>query len=573
MLLSKVRIENFRGITTLEIDLDPTTVLIGENNVGKSTVLDALSVCLSRGLGRRSAPFSEYDFHLADGAAQPAQAPTIRLTLTFQESKEQEWPNEIAQTFVGAIQSLDDGRQQLTFRVQSQYDEATRDFPVEWSFLDLKDNPLPGARNARLVPDLQQLAPLFFLAALRDASQHFSARAPFWAPFTKNVSIGEQKRSELEAQIQAVNQAVLEAHEPFAVVKDQLARTGTLMPLANTDPVSIEAIPLRIFDLLTRTQVKLASRSGAKLPLTTHGSGTQSLTVIFLFQAFLQAQLRESFTADSAPILALEEPETHLHPSAIRALWETLFAMEGQKIITTHSGDLLGAVPLSSVRRLARKNGVVQVFRVGDATLDERDQQKVSYHIRAKRGALLFARCWLLVEGETEFTAIPELGRLLGFDFELAGIACVEFAQCGLRPLIRVARDLGIEWHVLADGDPAGGTYVQTAMALLGPDSSNERVTRLSVRDFEHAMWNAGFSYVYADAVDTAHQGLVTALPGTPEHASQTIEAAVKSTSKPNMAYAVLAAAANALPFGPPAIPVELKQAIETVIRLARAAD
>ena len=40
----------------------------------------------------------------------------------------------------------------------------------------------------------------------------------------------------------------------------------------------------------------------------------------------------------------------------------------------------------------------------------------MAYHVRAKRGALLFARCWLLVEGETEFTLLPELARLLGHE-------------------------------------------------------------------------------------------------------------------------------------------------------------
>lgn len=573
MLLSKLQIENFRGIASLEIDLDQTTVLIGENNAGKSTVLDALNTCLSRGLSRRATPFTEYDFHLANEKAQPSQAPPIRLTLCFQEAKEQEWPKEIAQTFPGAIQSRDDGRQQLTFRVESRYDQTTRDFAVEWSFLDLNENSLPGARAPRLVTDLQQLVPLFLLGALRDASQHFSARAPFWAPFTRNISIDDEKRLELEAQIEAVNSAVLEAHQPFVVVKDQLARTGRLLPLAEVDPVSIEAIPLRIFDMLTRTQVKLAARSGARLPLAMHGSGTQSLAVIFLFQAFLQSRLRDAFTPYSSPMLALEEPETHLHPSAVRALWDTLHSMEGQKVIATHSGDLLAAVPLTNVRRLARKNGVVSVFKVNPDTLSERDHQKVSYHIRAKRGALLFARCWLLVEGETEFTLLPELARLLGFDFELSGIACVEFAQCGLRPLIRVAQDLGIEWHVMADGDPAGAKYVQTAEGLRGTDPAADRVTRLSEPTVEHAMWNAGFAYVYAGEVDAAHRGFITSAPNTQQHADETIKAALASTSKPQMAYAVLEAAAGSAPCGPPRIPDQIRSVIETVVRLAKAAD
>ena len=60
-------------------------------------------------------------------------------------------------------------------------------------------------------------------------------------------------------------------------------------------------------------------------------------------------------------------------------------------------------MPLKSIRRLARKNGEIQVFRLGEKTLTDKDERKIGYHVRAKRGGLLFARCWLLIEGESEF--------------------------------------------------------------------------------------------------------------------------------------------------------------------------
>lgn len=65
MKISKVRIENFRGLRELELDFDSTTtILIGENNSGKTSVLDALRLCL-RELGpRRRVVFDSFDFHL-----------------------------------------------------------------------------------------------------------------------------------------------------------------------------------------------------------------------------------------------------------------------------------------------------------------------------------------------------------------------------------------------------------------------------------------------------------------------------------------------------------------------------
>lgn len=566
MILKTFEIESFRGIAKLTLELDRTTVLIGENNSGKTSVLEALHICMNRGLSRRATPFSEYDFHLATEDAEPADAPPIVLTLTFEESQKDEWPDEIAQAFPNAIQTLDDDRQRLSFRVTAKYDKATRDFAVEWSFLDKAGSPLPTAKQAKLVTDLQQLAPVFLLTAVRDASQHFQTKSALWGPFTKNPQISDEKQKEIEEQIEQINQSVLDSHKPFEVIKDRIAQTGKLVPLANKDLVSVEAVPARIFDMLARTQVKLGARTGARLPIAQHGAGTQSLAVLFLFEAFLQSRLADAYDKHSEPILALEEPESHLHPSAVRALWSTLDKLAGQKIIATHSGDMLAAVPLKAIRRLARRNGKVEVFRVLDATLDARELQKVTYHVRAKRGALLFARCWLLVEGETEFTMLPELARALGHDFDLAGVCCVEFAQCGLKPLIKTAQDMGIEWHLLADGDKSGGDYAKTATGLLGGDPAADRITSIAEPDIEHCLWHGGYKSVYESAVDKYHKAMVKSAPGTAQYPTEVIGAAIKSTSKPYLSYEIIAEVAKA---GSPGVQATLKTGIEAAIKLA----
>ena len=86
MLLSKLKIENYRGIKDLELTLGEITVLVGENNCGKTTVLHALRACLQtlRSSGRTS-PFDEFDLHFASRTSAPTTAPPIVITLTFEE--------------------------------------------------------------------------------------------------------------------------------------------------------------------------------------------------------------------------------------------------------------------------------------------------------------------------------------------------------------------------------------------------------------------------------------------------------------------------------------------------------
>lgn len=567
MLLTQITIKNFRGIEALTIPFEKCTVLIGENNTGKTSVLEAVHTCLSRNLSRKVVPFGEYDFHLTSENPEPSSAPPIEIDFAFVETEEDEWPDAIVQGLDKAVQVRADNKQEVRFRIVAAYDPAIKDFTLEWSFLDLNNVELPTAKNPRIVAELQQLNPAFFLAAVRDAGQHFQSRSPFWGPFTKNPQIDEQTRTDLEQQIEAINQSVLNSHTPFNEVKTQVAKTGSLVPLAAADLVSVEAIPARIFDMLSKTQVKLAAKSGAKLPITQHGAGTQSLSVLFLFEAFLNARLAEAYDKDSEPLLALEEPESHLHPSAVRSLWDVLQSLKGQKIVATHSGELLAAVPLNSIRRLARKAGRVEVFQVKAGTLTPDDERKIAYHVRAKRGNLLFAKSWLLVEGESEFWFLPEAARLLNFDFELEGVCCVEFAQCGLAPLIKLATDLGIEWHVFADGDPAGQKYATTARGFLGSTPEAQRLTLLAKKDIEHAMWSHGYSAVYDSAVGVPQRAHITGAAGTPDHADQTIRMAISSTSKPHLAIAAIEAARQA---GSPGLPSMIKAAITTTVSNAR---
>jgi putative ATP-dependent endonuclease of OLD family len=71
----------------------------------------------------------------------------------------------------------------------------------------------------------------------------------------------------------------------------------------------------------------------------------------------------------------------------------------GQKIISTHSGDLLSEVPLEAITRLYKRDGVTVASRLKDVSLEPDDLRKFNFHIRHARGELLFARCWILGEG------------------------------------------------------------------------------------------------------------------------------------------------------------------------------
>ncbi len=498
MQLTRVHIRNYRGLKDVQVDLDTQTVLIGENNSGKTTFLTALQVCLEKLRSQQSSVFDSYDCHLPEATSEPHSVDPIEITLKFEELKPGEWSDDLIQELVGLSQLDAEDRNSLTLQVTSSHQAADGgEVRPDWAFLDLEGNPLTTheARRRSSLAVVRNCAPVFYLSALRDAGRHFNERGKFWRTFLRDSGIEPEEKAEIKAEIQSLNDLIIRSHGSFGKVRDKLRKVAEVVP-SGADDVSIDPIPARIFDLLTRTQVSLSTIGGAQIPLGNHGEGTQSLAVLRLFEAYLSIQ-----TSFGEPILALEEPEAHLHPNAIRALLRTLGDLPGQKVIATHSGDLLAEVDISNVRRFARTAAGIEVFRLHEKTLDEQDLRKFNYHVRRFRGELLFARCWLLCEGETDVTLLSESARLLGHDLEAHGIRCVELAHIGVETLVKVANDLGIRWHLLADGDDAGKQYCSSVLGHLGGDEESERVSLLPARHIEEFLCQNGYHAIYSDNI------------------------------------------------------------------------
>nr|QNO41448.1 DNA replication and repair protein RecF [Methanosarcinales archaeon ANME-2c ERB4]QNO41950.1 DNA replication and repair protein RecF [Methanosarcinales archaeon ANME-2c ERB4]QNO48278.1 DNA replication and repair protein RecF [Methanosarcinales archaeon ANME-2c ERB4] len=568
MKLKKVTIENFRGLQKVDLELDETTVLIGENNTGKTSILEAVRLCLGRTLSRSGSVFEEYDYYLKDRNAQPGEAGSMVLTFRFYEDEGEEWEEDLARDLDDVIVFNDELRT-ISFRVTSGFDEATKDFVTDWEFLDAKDKPLsPKTKQPRILNRFQQFCPVFYLSATRDAVKDFGPRSLFWAPFLRNPDIDPQVREALERELSELNEKIIDAHQSLKDVSTNLMKTGQVVSLGKKHQVTIEALPGRAFDALSRAQVSISGTTGAPLPLGRHGAGTQSLSVMFLFESFLKEMLTKSYDAASSPIMTLEEPEAHLHPSAIRTLWKSLHGMKGQKIIATHSGDLLAEVPLKSIRRLCRNDGGVELRKIQIENLTDNEQRKLLFHIRYARGELFFARCWVLVEGETEHHILTCLAEMMGegYDLEKYGVRVVTTKHVGIEVLLKVADDLGIAWHCLADGDNSGQIEAQKVKAALAGRRKSEHLAVLPDDNIEIYLCKNGFGNIYESHISPQKHAQVMADHGTTEYWKQVVKAKDR-TPKPQIALEVAEKMGSRSIDG---APEELKDVIKAAINLAK---
>jgi putative ATP-dependent endonuclease of OLD family len=360
MRITRLRLENFRSIKNLDIELGDTTVFIGPNNAGKTAILDAVRIALTRRWGQRGTGFTEYDVHLATEADDPKASAGIVIEMRAEETADGEWPEELQQELDEIIQTDPaTGRSSISLRVGWAWGAADGSFQPSWAFLNAARAPLI-ARSARRtnLDRFWQYVPVFYLGALRDAEDEFSSRSQFWGRLLKAMEIPTALESKVQRVLDLLNKKLLRADPRLAKIAETLSGATRVAARDRDGSVDLRLVPLKSWDLLSKAEIILRNEPDWPwLPLQRHGQGLQSLSVIFLFRAFVEHLLAELYEAESAPVLALEEPETHLHPQAARTLWNHVNALPGQKLITTHSPYFVQHVPFRDLRlvRLTEK--------------------------------------------------------------------------------------------------------------------------------------------------------------------------------------------------------------------------
>jgi len=550
MRLTHLRIERFRGIPLLEMSLDPVTVVIGENNHGKTSLFDVLGLCLARRSKPSDDRFREGDFfrRSADGTLDP-----IRIVLTFTEDLD---AGSQDAAFDPAFVRAPDGSRLLRAEFVGEYGDRS----VTRRFVDAEGVPISPQPDPSLFHLLRNLHPVLLLRFTHEGAESGSVRAPERAGGSER-----RGRRSLEARVEKVYRDLTHTRGPLPTSEIARGLRAARRLFGRSDPSTGDDAPMHRMLAEILTDPGELGLGDTERPFRVRaGSGTHSVGILLVLGAMLEVRGDEALPEGATPIIAIEEPAAHLHPILLASTWDVIESLRAQIVVTTNSSELLSSAPMRSLRRLVRRAHEIDVRSLGAETLGTADLRRLRYHIRAKRGGVLFARCWLLVEGESEFWLMTHLAHVLGRDLDAEGVRCVEFAQCGVTPLVKLANDLGIEWHLLADGDESGTAYAREARHHLDALPPERRVTQLSERDVERCLWEHGFEDVYREAAGTSPRGDHRRAPQSPH---QIIAKAVRKKSKPHLALLV---AEQCAVRGPASIPPPLRGVIETSVALAR---
>lgn len=449
-----VRICGFRGISNIEIALPRVTVLLGQNNAGKTSVIKALQLAI----GDYSRYLSDEDFHISeDGKRQEAITVDIRLIPVADKARASEFSEEWQQELGAKIQAEADGKQYVAIRTTAKPDRVKGGYIIERYEMESWPvyNEWEKVNFRKKLGKRLEAVPFIPIDAQRDIHTELKEKSSFVGRVLSSVEYDDTDVAELERMVAEVNKEAIEKSEPLKRLKTHLDNLN--QSFEGSGQTELTPFPKKIRDLSKRFSVNFGESDKSSFSMEYHGMGTRSWASMLTVKAFteLLAKNHEEEAEPFFPIMAAEEPEAHLHPNAQRTLYRQLIDVPGQVIISTHSPYIAGLAELHEIKYLNKPESSVQVYQLRTEFEDD-DLRKLKREVVHSRGELLFSKAIVLSEGETEEQALPELFESytgkhpfsLGINF-----VGVNGSGAKYRPFLILAKDLNIPVFIFSDGE------------------------------------------------------------------------------------------------------------------------
>lgn len=441
MYLSLLKIKNFRcfdGNEHIIIFNKGLNVLVGENDSGKSTIMDAIKIALGT-TDMNWYRISQEDFYKEDVNLE------IEIKCKFEDLNEDE-----AGAFLECLSYEDEDKKIPCLYLYWRCKYLTS-FKPPRPIVNISTG--KDGNGAAPSVEAKELLRTTYLRALRDAySEMQSGKRSRLSQIMQHVSTvdqGEDKYQEGNdihklsiAGIADLSNELLANHpaldsinkEMTAILQEKMLLKKDNIEIrlevagANLNKLQKEMTLLEKLDLVAD---KNTNEMCGKVGLGT--SNIMSMACELLLHKEAERENRSCF-------LLIEEPEAHIHAQRqlklIQSLENESERGNRQMIITTHAPLLASVVKLSNI--IIVRAGEAYSLAEGYTELDRDDYLFLEKYLDATKANLFFARSVIIVEGPGEALLLPTIAKLLGYSFTDYGTSLVDVRSTGLRRYAKI---------------------------------------------------------------------------------------------------------------------------------------
>ena len=473
MYISELNIKNFRIFSDNKIKFNERlNVIIGPNNCGKTTILAMLDILFGSSLSKK---LNVNDFNKnIELDSLINHSPEIIISATISQSKDQsEITDEVIPiaTWLTKIEPPFEAKLTYKFflpkRYEDDYQRLISEFKIDnyndyWDFLETyfikKYNYklFVGHDYLNNVADREDLSKFDyqFLSAIRDVEKDLmsgkkSLLKEILDFFTDYDLKGlDESKYEIRKRNHQFN---LKSEELYSDLYERMSKgkneilnyiknTGASFDNINPDFIGIfsEKEAYEHMFLITEDE-------HIKLPIKLNGLGYNNLLYISLILAKIQKD--SSFevygeNANAYSILAIEEPEAHLHPNMQYKFLKFLKKHQKNEVnqifITSHSPNITAAVSFENLVILDKNDNNIDVFYPSNAFEDIKLKRYVERFLDVTKSDIFFAKKIIFVEGITEQLLIPEFAKLMKKDLSDFHISVINLNGRYFKPFIEL---------------------------------------------------------------------------------------------------------------------------------------
>lgn len=450
MRLTGIRLSNHARLQDCDLEVREHLVLVGANDTGKSSLLRCLDLVLGTPAAQLYARVTAEDIR---DPASPFSAEVTLGDLTADELAT--FPEEVR---------VDPATKAITLTIRLEV-TADADGTVQIQ------RTAPDGRTGRQVSrdQLQRLG-WRMIGAVSGARDFRQERNSSLDDILSSIDLGEEREGLVA--LAGLFQDQLSGSDVLRQLRKRLAgQLSRAVPEPiGTDDLSFISGVSATSDVLSDVRLQV-SRHGEPRNMTQQSDGTRALFAIALYD----------LVSESANIVAVDEPEIHLHPTSQRSLARLLRTGNNQKVIATHSPDVVGSFPPDHIVSVRSGGRVVQPL-AGFLTAEQR--LVAHWWVRDRLEPLTAARV-VLVEGASDRIVLQRIAEVTDQELDRLGASVIELDGAGdVGYVLSLFGGQGFQVPLLflIDQDAAADTAAKLGVSVAGLEASGVHVC---VRDLE----------------------------------------------------------------------------------------